>query len=146
AASPPAATRAALEAATLCLLNRERTRRGLRRVGSSPTLTSVARGHATAMVRRKFFAHTTPAGITFLDRVRASGYLRRRPFAVGEVLAWARRGTPVGQVRALMRSPPHREIILTPSFRSVGVGVAIGTPSRVVRRGTVTVANFGRVG
>jgi uncharacterized protein YkwD len=145
-ATPRTATPARLERATLCLLNRRRARVGLRAVRRSPVLAAVARRYAATMVRRKFLSHTSPWGATFVDRVRSGGYLRRRPWAVGEVIAWSERATPARQVRALLASPPHRHVILTPTYRDAGVGVAIGSPVSGARRGMVTVANFGRTG
>jgi uncharacterized protein YkwD len=147
-ASPRSASREQLERAMLCLLNKERTRRGLAPVRRSARLTGAARRYATTMVRRKFVSHTSPSGTTFADRMHGSGYLRRRPWAAGEVIAWSTRATPAGQVRALMASPPHRHIILTPTYRDAGVGVAVGSPRRGIagRDAMVTVGNFGRVG
>jgi uncharacterized protein YkwD len=90
----------------------------------------------------------SPSGATFADCIRGSGYLSRRPWAVGEVIAWSTRATPAGQVRALMASPPHRHVILTPTYRDAGVGVAVGSPRRGVggSHSMVTVGNFGRRG
>jgi uncharacterized protein YkwD len=64
------------------------------------------------------------------------------------VIAWSARATPAGQVRALMASPPHRHVILTPTYRDAGVGVAVGSPRRGAggRDAMVTVGNFGRRG
>jgi uncharacterized protein YkwD len=100
------------------------------------------------MVRQDFVSHTSPSGTTFADRVRGSGYLSGRPWAVGEVIAWSARATPAGQVRALMASPAHRHAILTPTHLDAGVGVAFGSPRRGVggRQAMVTVGNFGRRG
>jgi uncharacterized protein YkwD len=147
-ASPRSASREQLERATLCLLNEQRTRRGLAPMRRSARLSGVARRYATTMVRRKFVSHTSPSGTTFVNRIRGSGYLSRRPWAVGEVIAWSARATPAGQVRALMASPPHRHVILTPTYRDAGVGVAVGSPQRGVggRDAMVTVGNFGRRG
>ncbi|MDQ1725498.1 MAG: hypothetical protein QOG52_2526 [Frankiaceae bacterium] len=148
AASPRSASREQLERATLCLLNEQRTRRGLAPVRRSARLSGVARRYATTMVLGKFVSHTSPSGTTFADRIRASGYLSRRPWAVGEVIAWSERATPAGQVRALMASPPHRHVILTPTYRAAGVGVAVGSPRRGIdgSHAMVTVGNFGRRG
>jgi uncharacterized protein YkwD len=145
-ASPRSASLAQLERATLCLLNEQRTRRGLAPVRRSARLSGVARRYAATMVRRKFFSHTSPSGTTFATRVHGTGYLSRGPWALGEVLAWSARATPAGQVRALMASPPHRHVILTPTYRDAGVGVAVGSPRRGVggRDAMVTVGNFGR--
>jgi uncharacterized protein YkwD len=149
-ASPLTASRELLERATLCLLNEQRTRRSLAPVQRSARLSGVARRPATTMVRDKFVSHTSPSGTTLADRIRGSGYLSRRPWAVGEVIAWSTRATPAGQVRALMASPPHRHVILTPTYRDagVGVGVAVGSPQRGIGGGQamVTVGNFGRRG
>jgi uncharacterized protein YkwD len=147
-ASPRSASRDQLERATMCLLNEQRTRRGLAPVRRSARLSGVARRYATTMVRRKFFSHTSPSGTTFAHRVQGSGYLSRSPWALGEVLAWSPRATPAAQVRALMASPPHRHVILTPTYRDAGVGVAVGSPRRGVggRDAMVTVGNFGRRG
>ena len=147
-ASPRSASRERLERATLCLLNEQRTRRGLAPLRRSARLSGAARRHATAMVRGKFVSHTSPSGTTIADRIRGSGYLTRRPWAVGEVIAWSARATPARQVRALMASPPHRRVILTPTYLDAGVGVAAGSPRRGVggRDAMVTVGNFGRRG
>jgi uncharacterized protein YkwD len=147
-ASPRSASVEQLERATLCLLNEERTSRGLAPVHRSARLTGVARRYAATMVRGKFVSHTSPSGTTFADRMRESGYLSRRPWAVGEVIAWSTRATPAGQVRALMASPPHRHVILTPTYRDAGVGVAAGSPRQGFggTQSMVTVGNFGRLG
>jgi uncharacterized protein YkwD len=147
-ASPRSATREQLERATLCLLNAQRTRRGLAPLRRSALLSGVARRYATMMVRRKFVSHTSPSGTTFANRIRRSGYLSRRPWAIGEVIVWSTHATPAGQVRALMASPPHRHVILTPTYRDAGVGVVVGSPRRGVggRHAMVTVGNFGRRG
>ena len=75
----------------MCLLNEQRTHRGLAPVRRSARLSEVARRYATTMVRRKFFSHTSPSGTTFAHRVQGSGYLSRSPWALGEVLAWSPR-------------------------------------------------------
>ena len=147
-ASPRSASREQLELVTLCLLNEQRTRRGLTAVRRSALLSGVARRYATTMVFHKFLSHTSPSGTTFVNRIRASGYLSRQPWAVGEVIAWSPRATPASQVRALMASPPHRHVILTPTYRDAGVGVAVGSPRPGIdgRHAMVTVGNFGRRG
>ncbi len=145
AASPRRASPAQLEAATLCLINRRRADQGLRALRRSRALSRVARRYATTMTRMGFFAHTSPGGSTFEDRIRASGYLRRGSWAIGEVLGWSS-ATPASQVRDLMRSPPHRATILTPSYRDLGVGIAKGALRGRGRKGMLTVGNFGRRG
>jgi uncharacterized protein YkwD len=123
----------ALVRSTLCVVNAERGRRGLRPLGLDPRLSSAARRHAMDMARKNFFAHDSLDGSTFLDRIRRSGYLRgARGWAVGENIAWGSgvQASPRAIGRAWMASPGHRANILSPSFRELGVGVASNTPVR----------------
>ena len=55
-----------LRDATLCLMNAERSARGLGRLQSEPLLGRVAAGYARQMVRGRFFDHTSPGGSTML--------------------------------------------------------------------------------
>jgi uncharacterized protein YkwD len=119
--------------ATRCLLDRERGRRGLRALRSSLSLRRAAQRHSRSMTDRHYFGHVSPDGTTLLDRVRATSYLDgARSWRLGETLAWGGgpRGTPRGAVRALMGSPAHEDIILTGSFRDVGIGVVPEAPTR----------------
>ena len=131
-----------LRNATVCLLNAERRARGLGRLRLSDALTRAAYRHARDMVVRKYFAHTSPSGRTFISRIRATGYMSRaRRWTVGENLAWGAgtRATPAAIVRAWMRSPAHRANILNRSFREIGLGIALGAP----RRGYSQAATYG---
>ena len=47
--------------------------------------------------------------------------------------------TAAAIVRAWLRSPGHREIILSPRYADVGVGVGAGTPAGHASGATVTV-------
>ena len=83
------------------------------------------------MVRGGFFSHTARDGDTFVDRIIGAGYARRNDgWTLGENLAW---GTgDVGTARAIhaawMRSSGHRDNILKPAFRELGIGVRVGVP------------------
>jgi uncharacterized protein YkwD len=139
----------ALARAVLCLLDHERRLRGLQPLRLSAPLTLAARRHARDMVRRRYFAHVSPAGDTLGDRAARTGYLRGASgWSLGEVLAWTdrARATPRSAVRALMRSAPHRRIILTAAYRDVGIAVIGHAPLAGVRRGATFVADFGRTG
>jgi len=148
AATPGQASLPELRAATICLLNRERTSHGLRPVLSDPRLTPLAQRFAAELVDGRFFSHTSPGGRTLADRVHRSSYARGNAWEVGEILGWAsgRRGTPHAQVLAWMHSPPHRAVVLGPAFRDVGVGVRLRTPRRGNVRGATYVGEFGHVG
>jgi uncharacterized protein YkwD len=123
---PSSADRAMAEAATLCLVNRERTRRGLRAMRANRHLVAAARAHSSDMVRRRYFEHGA-----FATRIRSHGYgTGRGGWTLGENIAWgnAELGTPASIVDAWMHSPGHRANILYRGFREAGVGVAAGVP------------------
>ena len=145
-ASASTASKRALVRATLCVLNVERTRNNLRPLRLNRRLSRAAQRHSAAMARRNFFSHTSPSGASFVDRIRSTGYLSgARSWAVGENIAYGSgsRSTPRAIGRAWMNSPPHRANILSSSFRSIGIGVAPGTPVGGGRGGTYT-TDFGR--
>jgi uncharacterized protein YkwD len=119
---------------TLCLLNRERRSRGMRKLRLNKRLSRAARGHAVDMVREDYFAHDSRNGQSFVDRIRSAGYLSNAgSWFVGENLAWGsgNRSTPRQIVRAWMNSPGHRANILQRRFREIGVGIVGGAPVRI---------------
>jgi uncharacterized protein YkwD len=127
---------ARIRAAMLCLLNVERTSRGLTPLRSSGQLRKVATDWSRTMVRKHFFDHVSPAGSTMLSRVRKStSYLNRnvRDWALGENLGWGSgpRSTPQVMVRMWMASDGHRDNILNDRFRHIGIGVATGAPANI---------------
>jgi uncharacterized protein YkwD len=133
-ATPAQASTEQLTDSTLCLLNAQRARRGVRPLRADGRLALAAERHASDMERRHYFSHSSRDGSTFVDRIRRAGYLRRASsWFVGENLAWGagrNRSTPRGIVAAWMASPPHRANILNPRFREIGIGVAVGAPRR----------------
>jgi uncharacterized protein YkwD len=116
-------------AATVCVLNSERADRGLPALRVQSGLSQAAEGHATDMVRRQYFSHTTPEGRTFDERLRRP-YIRGHRWGVGETLAWGTKSksTPEAIVQAWLASPPHRRVVLDRRFRDVGIGVTLGLP------------------
>lgn len=135
------ASSSAFRGATLCLINRERARRGLRRLRENGRLSAAAHRHSSAMVRHRYFAHGS-----FMSRIRRSGYLRSaRSWTVGENIAWGSggRGSPAAIVRAWMRSPGHRRNILG-RFREVGIGIVAGAPVRGLGDAATYTTDFGR--
>jgi uncharacterized protein YkwD len=146
-ASVSTVSKRVLVRATLCLLNAERARRHLRPLRLNSELSAAARGHSRAMVDKGFFSHTSPDGTTFVDRIRRSGYLDgARAWNIGENIAYGsgRLSTPRAIAGAWMRSPGHRANILSSSYRSIGIGIASGTPGGDAG-GTYT-TDFGRRG
>ena len=146
-ADPAAVPVAQLRATTLCLINRERTERGLHALDEHRRLDRSATRYSRAMARRDFFSHVSPGGSTMLARIRRAGYLSGvRGYTVGENLAWGAGSlaTPAQTVRGWMNSPGHRANILSGRFRELGVGVAVGAPVRGLGRGATYTQNFGR--
>jgi uncharacterized protein YkwD len=122
---------AQLEASVGCLINEERTERGLRPFEANPSLRAAALTHSADMVSEGYFEHTSPAGVTFIDRIESTGYLRgARAWVVGENLIWGTGpfSTPQSIVRSWMESPPHRENLLRGRFEEIGIAAVAGTP------------------
>lgn len=133
--------------ATLCLLNRRRAAKGLKKLRHNRQLAVAARRHAQDMVSRDFFAHTAPGGVSFVDRILRTDYVRANSgYSVGENLAWGsyQLGTPRLIVRAWMKSPGHRRNILDGRFREIGIGVVRGAPQPGVQRAATYATTFGR--
>jgi uncharacterized protein YkwD len=144
-AVPTPANLPQIERSTLCLINVQRRAHGLHRVGSNSLLRLAAIRHSREMVNQRYFDHTSRDGRNFVARIRQTGYLQGARFwRAGENLAWGvdTNSAPGAIVRAWMNSPPHRRTLLTPGFRSVGVGVIPGSP-RLRGRGATYTTDFG---
>ena len=84
-AAPQTVSAAAVRGSTLCLLNQERRRRGLRPLRRDRRLERAAARHARDMDARNYFDHTSRSGASFVDRIRRAGYLRgARRWTIGE--------------------------------------------------------------
>jgi uncharacterized protein YkwD len=139
------ATNRALVRATLCVLNAKRAGHDLGALRLNRRLSTAARRHSRAMVRERFFSHDSPNGASFVDRIRATGYLEgAQGWSLGENIAYGSgsRSTPRSIARAWMNSPGHRANILSESFREIGIGIASGTP--VGTGGATYTTDFGR--
>jgi uncharacterized protein YkwD len=143
---PDAGNLAKVNKATLCLVNKERTKRGLQPLKRQAALSKAATGFARHMVAASFFDHTTPNGATVLDRIKATSYLKGRlqRWWVGENIAYGTGalGTPGSIVKAWMKSSGHRANILQRRFRDIGLGVSLGSPNGPT--GATYVHDFGR--
>jgi uncharacterized protein YkwD len=97
------------------------------------------------MVANDYFEHTTPAGVTMVDRIMQAHYVHAdQGWSLGENLAWGTGSwaTPRGTVDAWMDSPGHRENILRREYREVGIGVVVGVPENPGAGATYTL-DFG---
>ena len=140
----PAVSPAQMESAIGCLINEERASHGLQPLQPNPTLRAAALDHSNEMVSQSYFDHTSPAGLTFIDRIASTGYMHgTRSWVVGENLIWGTGPLSSAQVtvRSWMDSPPHRENILRARFQEIGIAVIPGTPEPISDPDGVTVSS-----
>ncbi len=119
-----------LESQVLTELNAIRRAHGLVPVKLSAPLTSAADAHSRAMGTLGFFAHESRDGSAFWKRVkRFYGPGKFASWSVGENLLWSTTGLDAAAALKLwMASPKHRENILTPRWREVGLS-AVTVPA-----------------
>ena len=144
--APGEGSMSAVAAATLCLVNGERADRGLAALSVNAKLDGVATAYARDLVEGSYFSHTGRDGSSSLERVRRSGYLTAGAgYVVGENLAWGTGvlATPAAITRAWMNSPGHRQNILNPDYRELGIGIAAGNPAARNGLGATYVNEFG---
>jgi uncharacterized protein YkwD len=113
-----------LEQAMVEAVNAERQAEDLSPLAIDEQLTLMAWGQAQDMVKRGYFGHVTPEGLTLRDRfqerrlatnwVGENIYISVKPAdqAVQAAVGW------------FMGDPPHRRNILHSRFNRIGVGVA----------------------
>ncbi len=138
----------AIDAATLCLIDRVRTQHGLRALHANAQLGTVAASQVASMLRWNYFADVRPSGQTPFALVVVTHYrAHSSSISVGQNIAWASGAyaTPEHVVADWMASPPHREIMLSGEYRDAGVAVMSALPSvlHAGRRGAVFAVEFG---
>jgi len=147
AADPAATSEGTVESSTLCLLNDERRQAGRKPLRLNATLSLAAERHARDMAEKGYFEHDSLDGRSFLDRIKAAGYLSGRisSWSVGENIAWGSGslGTPVKIVEAWMESPGHRRNILAADFREIGFGLASGGNAGSLPERSIYATEFG---
>jgi len=128
AAGSPARTIAsasALESQVLVELNSVRREHGLVPLRLAPSLGAAADSHSRMMGRHGFFAHESRDGSDFSKRVErfydSKGY---GAWSVGENLLWASPEISAAEALKLwLKSPGHRQNILAPRWREIGVSI-----------------------
>jgi uncharacterized protein YkwD len=146
---------AQLEKEIHVLINTERKKRRLPALAWNDALSAIARKHSNDMAARNYFSHFSPEGHDFSYRYKQGGYSCALP-GDGRIYLGAEnifqnnlydRVVYVNAaayyewntmakiaettVRGWMNSPGHRKNILTPSWRSEGIGVAISPDDKV---------------
>jgi uncharacterized protein YkwD len=137
-----------LEQQLVVAVNQQRVRRGLVALRISRPLSVAARGHSLSMAEHGYFAHESFDGSAFWVRIKAVyPALRGRSWAAGENLAWASPElTAAEAVGMWLRSPQHRQNMLAPRWREVGMGGVRALAASGVYDGldaTIVTADFG---
>jgi uncharacterized protein YkwD len=128
------------ERAIVRAINRQRAKHGLSNLRSSRRLARAADYHSWEMLDADYFAHESRDGGPFAERVRR--YVS--PRAIGETLAMLGGCGPKAArrvVRMWMNSPGHRAILLSSSYKRVGLGRRTGELRG--SRACVVTADFG---
>ncbi len=115
---------AALERGVFVTINAVRRAHGLPELRLNRQLAAAARGHSQSMARHGFFAHASYDGSSFWLRIE-SVYpsARGRFWCASENIVWAAPGLSARKAVGLwLKSREHREILLAPEWRDLGVG------------------------
>jgi len=137
-----------LEAPILAELNRVRRARGLRPLKASRRLARAADAHLRALALAGQFRHEWTNGRPY-DR-----WIRRfypvgaaRFWAVAENLIWSTGDLSATRAaQAWLASPAHRRVLLTPSWRELGIGAVYAVGAQGVYGGSdvvIAAAEFG---
>jgi uncharacterized protein YkwD len=137
-----------LEARLLAQINTLRRSHGLVQLRASTPLAGAAREQSLSMAEHGFFAHESFGGSPFWKRV-ATRY--RKPadgwWSVGENLVWRSPGLSAGGALELwLESPPHRQNLLRPEWREIGIAAVHASAAPGVFEGldvTILTADFG---
>ena len=133
----------------LAAINRTRHAYGLRPLAYSGALTNAATQHATALATAGMFTHAWPTtGQLFSSWIRGFYPPRgSRTWSASENLLWASPGfSPASAVQQWLDSPTHRRVLLTKSWRELGIGVvsAVAAPGTYGGRDVqIAAAEFG---
>jgi uncharacterized protein YkwD len=136
-------------------INAERAKNGLSALAWDKALSAIAAGHSRDMAKRKYLAHDSPEGQGFPDRYARAGYtcrirIGRTIHGGAENIAlnhlydsvttvngvayydWNSPEKIAGKaVEGWMKSPGHRQNILTPHWKREGIGVEIAPDYKV---------------
>ncbi|AQQ52017.1 CAP domain-containing protein [Planococcus lenghuensis] len=102
------------------LTNSARIQRGLPLLAWDEDTRAVGRKHSVEMAENSYFSHTNLAGLSPFERMQAGGV---EFYLAGENLAYGQYSSIFAH-EGLMNSAGHRENILKPAFRYLGVGVS----------------------
>lgn len=118
----PKAQAAVSSGSLVSMANASRSGAGLATLSTNGQLESAAYAKANDMFTNQYFAHTSPQGKTPWDFIGGSGYAY---VYAGENLAIGY-SSATELHNAWMNSPSHRENIMNPNFREIGIAVVDG--------------------
>jgi len=137
------------------LINEERRKHGLSSLAWNNALSIIARKHSNDMAKRNYFSHFSPEGHDFTYRYKQDGYscaipeggriylgaenifqnnLYDRIVYVNDVAHYewnSMAKIAETTVQGWMNSPGHRKNILTPHWKTEGIGVVISPDDKV---------------
>jgi uncharacterized protein YkwD len=129
---PSTVNLAAVDAATLCLLDRIRRAYHLSLLRHNGELGALARSQVEEMLRSDYFADDRPSGQTPLSLIASTRYPTHAvSLSIGQNIGWGTGAlaTPAQLVAGWMASPPHRKIILTGGYRDAAVAASAAVPA-----------------
>lgn len=103
------------------LVNKERTSRGFKALIADLKLRDIARAHSADMLKRGYFSHYSPEGLSVADRALNAGV---DFLVIGENLAYAPSVELAHQ--GLINSAGHRANILSSDYGKIGIGTVNG--------------------
>jgi uncharacterized protein YkwD len=137
-----------LESAVVRAINDLRRNHKLAPLRINRELSDAAASHSTDMARSGYFAHDDQDGRVFWKRIEAQyPSAGSSSWQVGENLVWSAGDLSASSALDMwLNSPPHRENLLNPRWREIGLGgvKALGAPG--VYTGydvTILTADFG---
>jgi uncharacterized protein YkwD len=140
----------ALELDVVARINAQRGARGLKPLRVSRGLTAAATYHSREMGLNGFFEHESVNGAPFWKRIERFYPAGRSWWAVGENIFYESPDTTArSTVHEWMTSAPHRENILSPEWREIGIGAAHFASAKGTFEGgsvTIVTADFGARG
>jgi uncharacterized protein YkwD len=149
--TPTEGNREVVAQATLCLIDQERARHGEAPLLLDAHLARAAQDHGAEMIGEDYFAHISPAGVTPLERIRATGYFPspQDGYAIGENIAWGtfELSTPRAIVAAWIASPEHLANILDGEYLETAISVVPAVPASLAhgQQGALYTQEFGTI-
>jgi uncharacterized protein YkwD len=139
---------ASLESGVLAEMNKIRRSHGLQALRLSNALAAAARQHSQSMASQGYFSHDSSGGGEFWKRVQGFYPQGRHGYwSVGENLLWqSPQVDAAGALQMWMNSPPHRENLLAPNWREVGISAVHASAAPGTYNGldvTIVTADFG---